>query len=287
MKESGQYYLKKRKATQWYKDLGLLMIVTALAGSSVTVQMGVLPLYVKKLGGSNALSGLIVGMLGISALIFRIPIGYLLDRFGRKPLLIIGLIILVIDFFVLSIWSTIIALFFLRFVQGVGNSTQSTATGALASDIIPKDKIAVGLGYFSIAQSIPQALGPVIGLSIATVFGYKYLFVGSFLIVCIALLIGIFLPDYYRSELREIKTVEQQDLKSDMKDIFKNKMVVVPSIVVFLICLSNSGVVTFIVQYAREKGIRNSGYYFLVVSLITIITRLFSGKILDSFKKNK
>jgi MFS family permease len=274
----------------WRQDLLWLMLITCFSGTAITIQMGVLSLYVKSLGGSNLLAGIAVGMLGVSALIFRIPIGYLLDRFGRKKLLLCGLVILLIAFFTLSFWSTIMALIWLRFIQGIGNSIQSTATGALASDYIPKSKLTNGLAYFSIAQTIPQALGPAIGLAIINSFGYRRLFTASFGFILVALLLSWKLPDYYRERLKQDRTetspTNAVKISKQFITLLKNKMVLIPSGVIFLICLANSAVVTFIIQYAQEKGIANSSYYFLVLSFFMILARTFSSRIFVYFKKS-
>ncbi|EHG30650.1 hypothetical protein [Enterococcus saccharolyticus] len=48
----------------WSKDFYLVMVVTVLAMTAITTQMGTMPLYVASLGGSKAVSGAIVGVLG-------------------------------------------------------------------------------------------------------------------------------------------------------------------------------------------------------------------------------
>lgn len=83
----------KSAETIWTRPFIQVMLVATLAGSAITLQMGTLPMYVKHLGGSDAMSGLVVGVLGVAALMFRLPVGWLLDRYGRKGLLLLGLVI--------------------------------------------------------------------------------------------------------------------------------------------------------------------------------------------------
>jgi MFS family permease len=66
------------------KDLLLVMVISFLASTAITTQMGTLPLYVAHLGGTKGDAGTVVGILGISALCLRLPIGGLLDKFGRE-----------------------------------------------------------------------------------------------------------------------------------------------------------------------------------------------------------
>lgn len=95
----------------WSKDFYLVMVVTVLAMTAITTQMGTMPLYVASLGGSKAVSGAIVGVLGLSALFCRLPIGVALDRYGRKVLLCMGLAILLIDFSLLNLLQELLMLF--------------------------------------------------------------------------------------------------------------------------------------------------------------------------------
>ena len=164
------------KSKLWTKDFLLVNCITFLAMTAITTQMGTLPLYVTALGGSKAVAGSIVGILGISALFFRLPIGILLDRYGRRLLLTIGLGILFLDFALLNVLQTLLMLFCLRLIQGIGNSIQATSAATMAADLIPKEQLSVGLGYFSIAQAVPGAIGPLLGLAVVEAYGFEALF---------------------------------------------------------------------------------------------------------------
>lgn len=68
------------------KDFIILMMINFLVMTAVTTQMGTLPLYVTHLGGNSIMSGLVVGIWGLAALCARIPVGKLLDTYGRKKI---------------------------------------------------------------------------------------------------------------------------------------------------------------------------------------------------------
>ncbi|MCH4208814.1 MFS transporter [Bifidobacterium sp.] len=179
--------------TLWNPRFILLMAVAALASTAITTQMGTLPLYVASLGGSEAISGLIVGVLGIAALICRFPIGILLDRYGRKIILVCGLAILLVDFTLLNLCRTLLALLCLRILQGIGSGTETTSSSTMAVDLIPVGKLTVGLGYFSLTQVVPGALGPLLGLTVVDLFGFQALFVLGTALTAAALLLSLFI----------------------------------------------------------------------------------------------
>jgi MFS family permease len=120
------------------------------------------------------LVGLAMGVYGLSQAMMQIPFGYLSDKFGRKSLIIIGLLLFIIGsilgIFANNIWWIIVA----RFIQGLG------AVGgvliALLSDITPENKrtqamavvgASIGLS-FMLAMLIAPILTKVDGL--ATLF---------------------------------------------------------------------------------------------------------------------
>ena len=148
------------------QDFLLLMVINFMVMTAVTAQMGTLPLYVTQLGGNAMMSGLVIGIWGLAALVARVPVGKMIDRFGRKPLIVIGLLVLVVDFGLLIFSQSLLVLILLRAFQGIGNGTQSTAVATLVADKLPPRQLSIGLGYFSISQTLPAAVGPAIGLLI-------------------------------------------------------------------------------------------------------------------------
>lgn len=270
------------KTRLWTKDFVLVLFITCLATTAITTQMGTLPLFVAEKGGSAAASGAIVGILGISALFFRIPIGAMLDRYGRRLLLIVGLGILFLDFGLLNIFQSLLMLFCLRLIQGIGNSVQATASGTMVADLIPRDKLSVGLGYFSIAQAVPGAIGPLVGLSVAENYGFEALFRVALVLTAIAFGLSFFLRDYYPVT----KALPKNSLSAGSLTVLKNRLVLFPSAVMFLICFANSGVVAFIAQYAIEKDIVGAGYYFTVMSVVTVLVRLLFPSLLTKLNQS-
>ncbi len=262
------------------KDMLCVMLVTFLAGTAITTQMGTLPLYVAYLGGSEGDSGTIVGILGIAALCVRIPIGKLLDRFGRKMILIVGLVILVLDFTLLNLNHQLGFLFLLRLIQGAAMGIENTAIGTMASDLIPKSRLSAGLGYFSIAQTLPSAIGPFIGLYIVEHYGFELLFLTGLILTILAVLMSLLISDHYKGQDKsKVKKT------SSSKGILKVQ-VVIPSLVLSLICLANAGVTAFISQFALEKNVANIGYYFTVNALMTVLVRLIYPRFLAGIKNS-
>lgn len=283
------------------KDLLLVMVISFLAGTAITTQMGTLPLYVAHLGGTKGEAGTIVGILGISALCLRIPIGSLLDKFGRKLILVIGMAVLVVDFLVLNLNHQLIFLFFLRLIQGAAVGIENTAVGTLASDLIPKKRLSVGLGYFSIAQTLPQAIGPVIGLYLVENYGFNSLFLVGLGLTFIAFLASLLVSDHYEQQVADVqinkRLTNQRDLKHKRKqerdhglvrdERLLSIFVLIPSLILSIICLANSGVTAFVSQFAIERNVSHIGYYFTVNALVTVLMRLIYPKFLVTIKTSK
>jgi len=278
------------KSKIWTKDFLLVNSITFLAMTAITTQMGTLPLYVTALGGSKAVSGSIVGILGISALFFRLPIGILLDRYGRRLLLTIGLGVLFLDFALLNVLQTLLMLFCLRLVQGIGNSIQATSAATMAADLIPKEKLSVGLGYFSISQAVPGAIGPLLGLAVVENYGFEALFRVGLLLTSVAFGLSFLLrtespKTFYAGEKTGIKTKAKGGTTGAFS-IMKSRGVMFPSLIMFLVCFANSGVIAFIAQFAIEKKISGSGYYFTVMTVVTVLIRFLFPRMMNRINQS-
>lgn len=269
----------------WSKDFILVMVIATLASTAITTQMGTLPLYVASLGGSTAVSGAIVGVLGISALIFRFPTGVLLDKYGRRVLLIVGLAILLVDFSLLNVFRTLLMLFCLRFLQGIGNGIQTTSTSTLAADLIPSGRLQTGLGYFSLAQVVPSAIGPLIGLSVVEHFGYRMLFAVGVVLTAAALALSLLLTDRGVPGRASASGKDERLHDGGSLALLMRPGILLPSAVMFVVFCAAAGVTAFVAQFAVEAGIANAGVYFVVASASTVLVRLFVSPQLIRFRQ--
>lgn len=269
----------------WSKDFILVMVIATLASTAITTQMGTLPLYVASLGGSTAVSGAIVGILGISALIFRFPTGVLLDKYGRRVLLIVGLAILLVDFSLLNVFRTLLMLFCLRFLQGIGNGIQTTSTSTLAADLIPSGRLQTGLGYFSLAQVVPSAIGPLIGLSVVEHFGYRMLFAVGVVLTAAALALSLLLTDRGVPGRASASGKDERLHDGGSLALLMRPGILLPSAVMFVVFCAAAGVTAFVAQFAVEAGIANAGVYFVVASASTVLIRLFVSPQLIRFRQ--
>ncbi len=97
---------------------------------------------------------------GVSQLIF----GPLSDRFGRKKILILGLVIFVISSILCIFAQNIQQLLILRALQGIGLGAEFTITSAMIVDLFKKGKaLAIAMTWVSVIYSVAMLLLPALG----------------------------------------------------------------------------------------------------------------------------
>jgi MFS family permease len=136
------------------------------------IVLPVLALYAETLpGGRNhSLVGLALGAYGLTQAVFQIPFGWASDRWGRKPVIVLGLAIFAAGSFVAAWAPTIVWTIIGRTIQGAG--AISAAVIALIADLTRTEVrtramaligITIG-GTFALSLIIAPALTPVIGV---------------------------------------------------------------------------------------------------------------------------
>jgi DHA1 family tetracycline resistance protein-like MFS transporter len=94
--------------------------------------------------------------------LFAPLLGALSDTYGRKPVLIWALAIMVIDYAVMGLTHSLVMLLIARLLGGMASATHSTAFAAMA-DLSPKEKRATGFGLIGASFGLGFVLGPTIG----------------------------------------------------------------------------------------------------------------------------
>ena len=94
--------------------------------------------------------------------LFAPLLGSLSDRFGRRPVLLISLAVMALDYVLMAVAGTIWLLLFGRILGGITAATHSTASAFMA-DISPPEKKAQNFGMIAAAFGAGFVLGPVVG----------------------------------------------------------------------------------------------------------------------------
>ncbi|MEM6624809.1 MAG: TCR/Tet family MFS transporter [Pseudomonadota bacterium] len=89
-------------------------------------------------------------------------LGALSDRFGRRPVLLVSVAMLAVDYVVMALAPTLWILFVGRILAGIAGATYSTATAYIA-DVTPREKRAAAFGLVGAGFGIGFVLGPVLG----------------------------------------------------------------------------------------------------------------------------
>jgi len=116
--------------------------------------------------------GLLYTSYAIVQFLFAPVLGELSDRFGRKPVLLIALLGLGLDYFIHAFSPTIAWLFFGRILAGMFGASHSVAF-AYVADISSKENKARNFGFMGAAFGLGFMLGPGIGGIIGDYWGIK------------------------------------------------------------------------------------------------------------------
>lgn len=148
----------------------------------------VLSPYLKTLKGSSPeLIGLAIGIYGLAQALFQVPFGYMSDKYGRKPVIFVGMLTYAIGSFMAGVVVNMWSMVFARFVQGFG--AVSSAMIALSADLI-REKVRTR-AFASIGASIgfTFALSMVISPILAGRFGVPFIFFLTALLSILALFV--------------------------------------------------------------------------------------------------
>ena len=168
----------------------LLYTVTALFWFSTYIYSPVLPTYIKSLGASYLMVGLILGCYGVGQLVFRVPIGIISDRLGKRKIFIsLGFLSLVISSAGLYLYDQPMLILVFRSFSGVASAFWVIFT-VLYSSYFDESEATKAVGILNAFCNGGILLGLVSGGFIVDGFGVRATFFVSLIIAAIGLLLS-------------------------------------------------------------------------------------------------
>ena len=194
------------------KKLALLMLNMFIAVGSFGIIIPIIPAYLKEIGQGGTAAGLIIAIFAFAQFLMSPIGGKWADKYGRRPLINIGLLTLAISMFVFYAADSIWLLYISRVIGGIGCAFLIPAIYAYVADITTMDQRAKGNSFISAAMSLGIVIGPGIGGALAE-YGLKTPLLVSAIVGLLAFVVSHF------------TLAESQVEKQEMVDMPKSSMV--------------------------------------------------------------
>ena len=142
--------------------LTVLMITAFVDMLGLAMVIPLLPFYATKLGASATIVGVLIAAFSVAQLASAPLWGRFSDHYGRRPALLVGLLVSAVAYVIFAYASTLWLLLISRIVQGLGGGTIGVVQAYVADASDPTDR-AKSLGWLSAATSLGAVVGPAIG----------------------------------------------------------------------------------------------------------------------------
>jgi len=262
--------LKKYPVQFW-----LLCLSTWLFFFSFTLLVPELSDYITSLGGEDY-KGATIGLFTIAALLSRPISGKLADVIGRLPVMIFGGAVCVVMSILYPLFTSVFGFLVLRFFHGMSTGFMPTGTVAYLADIIPKDKRGEAMGLIGIMNNLGMMSGYAVSGYVVQYLGLTNMFwlsgVIAFLSVAIVLGMEESLPNAAKLRVTHFKLKIEDLWDSRAKE---------PAILMMLTVTMFGAIITLIPDYSKGLGILNKGLFISIMTVATILTRLFTSKMSD------
>ena len=231
-------------------------------------------------GSTPFLIGIAIGIYGLTQAILQIPFGYLSDRYGRKPLLIIGLLIFLVGSIIAANSSNILFVIIGRALQGGG--AISAVLMAFLADSVSEENRAKANAFVGFQIGVAFMLSLIIGPIITSRVGMTGLFWVIALLSVLAMLIVLSLAkskpvDYYRLSLSAFKeTLNRQLITLDFS-VFSLHLILASGFIVMPLLIMNNEIVSMV----------DNWQLYLPAVILSFVVMIPMIVISEKFKKSK
>jgi len=153
--------------------LGLIALITPLA---VHVFLPVIPAVKIALGLSDARAQFTFSVALFGMAFATLFYGSLSDRYGRRPVLLSGLVLFLIGSAVSAIAETANALLLGRLVQAIGAGSALTLVRAIARDAYRSEQLVKAIAYLTMFATLGPMISPIVGGVLTDTLGWRSVF---------------------------------------------------------------------------------------------------------------
>lgn len=278
---------------QWRKNLFVAWIGCFFTGSSISLVMPFIPVYVEQLGTPKdqieLFSGLAISVTAFAAAIVAPIWGNLADRKGRKMMMIRAAAGMTITMGSLAFVPNAYWLLVMRFFNGILSGYIPNATAMIASQA-PKEKSGWALGTLSTGAVAGTLIGPSMGGALAQWFGMEnvFLITGGLLLITTILTIFMVKEDFQPIEKKDMISTKEVFAKMDHFSVLVGLFVTT-----LILQLGITTISPILTLYIRELSGDTSNILFVSGLIVSVsgVSAVFSsprlGKLGDKIGNQK
>lgn len=260
-------------------DHGIYLISAIIWSANGIIGIAV-PLFLREKGADPLEIGIAVALFTITSALSAVPFGSLSDRFGRLPLLAIGISSLIASSFLLSVFNDTLHVFLLMILQGLGIGAFDPAASAALADVAKRGKLGSAYGTLGFASLSGSATGPAVGGVLISLFGFTNTFVFAAAPMVLALLVALVW-------IRGLRGRGERKMMLTVKPSGLSRFLVIGWLGFGISFLAWGGLRAFFPVYAAEVGIDVVLIGLLFSSMIVVggFARIPLGHLIDRYKK--
>ena len=260
------------------RDFVLNFLAQFLFSFVFSILIPTLPIYLEKTGSTGAEIGVLIGIFSLSSLIFRPFVGKALLRIPERDFMIAGTVIYTLSsiayLFAKPFWPLLV----LRAFQGIGMTFFSTASLTFITRVSPESDRGKSIGYFYLSYNIAFVTAPSFGMFLISTFNFHVLFLACAFFSACSFSICLKLGKKQGVLLEDESTKDQPFLSYE---------VLPPSIISFIASVMFGALCAFFPLFALSHGVANPAPFFVVVSIILILSRSLGGNVFEIKPREK
>jgi DHA1 family bicyclomycin/chloramphenicol resistance-like MFS transporter len=253
----------------------LLVAMTGVAPISLYMLVPALPVLATTFDRDISVAQMTVSLFMVGLAFSQIIMGPLSDRFGRRPVLLGGLGLMVAASIGASFAANLPQLIAARFLFALGGASGMVMSRAIIRDLYSRDRISSMISLVIAVMMIAQMLSALIGGLIEVNFGWRAIF---YVITVMSILVTLFIALALPETRRAVDRANGNGFRADLRMLFTTR-----AFIGYVLCqvLASSLIFTFagggpyIVVTQMGRSSAEYGAWFATTGLAYLIGNLF------------
>jgi len=285
----------KRKMPYWWKAVIAFTLGWMILNANKYFLNPILPSIGSTYGLNNTQLGMVNSIFFFTYTFAQIPAGAFGDKFGKKRLIVIGILFYGLFTGLSGLMAGFTAFMVARALAGLASSTYYGPQFALSAEAIPLKNRTLGSAIINSGAGIGTALGFIVSSTLVLDWGYSWrtsFYFFGILTLVIGFIIHLLVKDD-RKEMKEKEKVMETEVEKPKVSAFsllKNRNLLVVFLVLFCSIYGFTVVVTWLPMYLEtERGFAGSqvGLISALVPLVAIPSALLFSHFVDKTGKKK